>query len=779
LSMQLNSLTEISHTKEEFRGTWIATVHNLDWPKSNEPEKQRSELITLLDELKKTGINAVVFQVRNECDALYHSPYEPWSYWLTKEQGTPPDPFYDPLEFAIEEAHKRGMELHAWFNPYRAVNSVGSHPLHPNHVSQWSPNWLLDFGTIKLLDPGLPDVREYVTSVVLDVVERYDVDGIHFDDYFYPYPNSNTGFPGITNEDDNTYANYSRGFTDRGDWRRDNINLLIEMVYNGIQSKKPFVKFGISPFGIWKNGTPPGIVGLDAYNRIYCDAVAWLDKQIVDYLTPQLYWPFGGGQDYGKLLPWWATQTNGRHLISGNGAYRIDNWSNNEMPNQIRLNRQTNNVKGNIFYRATNVLANLNGFTDSLKTNLYRYPAIAPVMPWKETVPPNKPQNATYEQITELTSEKLVWDIPATASDGDSAFKYVVYRFENSEIGQEDIDDARNILGIVGTKSFSLQIPPDNTSQFYYAIASLDRNSNESILSNIISIEPPVTPVLTYPTNYEQNQPPEITLSWFTQSNAISYIVQISPDSTFNPLFMLEESSVTDTFKTIATLDGMEKYFWRVKAGNAGGHSTFSEVYRFETGFPASPILSLPANESIDVPTIPVLSWDETAGATSYCLQVSKLMSFNQTSIILDTCEIADTTFSGFSLDPNSLYYWRLSASNSIGVSKWSEVYRFQTGEITGIAENSLQPTEFRLLQSYPNPFNASVTIPFYLPRQSRVVLKIYDALGREVAFILDKTLMQGFHNYTFNANDLASGNYYSRLFVDDRVLVGKMLLLK
>ncbi|HEX9972655.1 MAG TPA: family 10 glycosylhydrolase, partial [bacterium] len=272
---------------------------NLDWPSSPSlnPDRQRSELVSTLDQLRAVGINAIFFQVRPECDAFYQSTYEPWSYFLTGKQGKAPSPFYDPLEFAISEAHKRGMELHAWFNPYRAIREIGSFQIDSTHVTVRHPDWAIQIGNFKFLNPGLPMVREHVTAVIIDVARRYDIDGIHFDDYFYPYPPNN-----ITNEDDQTFANYSRGFTGRGDWRRDNVNLFIEMVYDTIQAIKPYVKFGVSPFGIWKNGVPSGITGLDAYSAIYADAVTWFNKQIVDYVAPQLYWAFGGGQDYGKLL---------------------------------------------------------------------------------------------------------------------------------------------------------------------------------------------------------------------------------------------------------------------------------------------------------------------------------------------------------------------------------------------------------------------------------------------------------------------------------------------
>ena len=304
--------------KRELRGDWIATVTNIDWPNSTIPETQRQQLITLLNGLKDININAIMFQIRPECDALYQSNIEPWSRWLTGSQGTPPSPFYDPLEFAIDEAHKRGMELHAWFNPYRAERSVGNYPLSPMHVINQHPDWILQVGNVKFLNPGLQEVRDYVTSVFMDVARRYDVDGIHIDDYFY--------VEGITNQDAATFINYPRGFTNLGDWRRDNVNILIKEINDSLMSVKPWIKWGVSPRGIWRDGVPPGIIGNDNYSTIYCDAMAWLHDKSIDYINPQLYWTFGGGQDYAKLMPWWADSAgaNDRHMYVGHAVYRIN-----------------------------------------------------------------------------------------------------------------------------------------------------------------------------------------------------------------------------------------------------------------------------------------------------------------------------------------------------------------------------------------------------------------------------------------------------------------------
>ena len=471
--------------KREVRAVWIATVANLDWPSSRtaSTQTQKNELISILNDLKQTGINMVVFQIRTECDALYDSPYDPWSYWLTGQQGSPPSPFYDPLQFACDEAHKRNIEIHAWFNPYRAEKTVGSYSIHPSHVTIQHPDWDIQIGTFKFLNPGLPPVREYVAKVITDVVRRYDIDGIHFDDYFYPYPPNN-----ITNEDASTFANYSRGFTNIGDWRRDNVNLLVESIYDSINCYKPWVKFGISPFGIWKNNVPPGIVGTSSYFDIYCDPIAWLNGQYIDYVNPQLYWQIGGPQDYSLLMPWWASVSNNRHIYTGHALYKMSgswNWPASEIANQIRLNRQEPNVEGSVFFRTDFILWNTKGIADTLGNNFYYYPALSPTMAWKDSILPSSPQTL----IASSTDQgiELQWSAPGTASDGDTAKWYVVYRFLQQD--SIDIENPLYIQSIIQGNTFDYL---DNTAvlneSYAYLVTSLDKLQNESLPSNQANI---------------------------------------------------------------------------------------------------------------------------------------------------------------------------------------------------------------------------------------------------------------------------------------------------
>lgn len=482
--------------KHEFRGAWIATVINLDWPTSRtaSPQVQQDQLVAMLDALKAAGINAVFFQIRAESDALYASSIEPWSYWLTGAQGQPPEPFYDPLTFAIDEAHQRGMELHAWFNPFRAVRGSG-YPNADNHVSQTHPEWILSFGdagSLKILDPGQPAVHDYVTTVIMDVVRRYDVDGVHFDDYFYPYPPNQ-----ITDEDDATFEVHNRGFTDRGDWRRDNINRFVAQVYDSIQAVRPEVAFGISPFGIWRNGVPAGIVGMDAYDVIYADATAWLDAGTIDYVVPQLYWPFGGGQDYARLASWWSFTAFGQHLYTGHGLYRASRstfsgtlFAANEVPRQVRYNRGDPGIRGSVFFRAKNLTQYTSkGFADSLRANLYHHPALTPPMDWKDQTPPDVPLGLTYTWAGE-DAVRLSWSPPPAKTGRAGLERYALYRIRSAELPDFDeaLADATNLLAVTGTTSYTDR-PGQADEPYYYVVTSVSPNSIESAPSNSISLE--------------------------------------------------------------------------------------------------------------------------------------------------------------------------------------------------------------------------------------------------------------------------------------------------
>lgn len=470
--------------KHEFRGTWIATVSNLDWPSSRglSTAQQQAEMIGLLDGLQAAGINVVMFQIRPESDALFESPYEPWSYFLSGTQGVAPNPYYDPLTFTIAEAHKRGIEVHAWFNPYRVWMSARDYVRDPSSPYLAKPDWLLTVNNaITVLDPGIPDVRAWVIEVIRDVVARYDVDGVHFDDYFYPYPPNS-----VTNEDWGTYATYKGSFTNVDIWRSYNVNMLVRGVWEMIQAEAPDVKFGISPFGIWKSGTPPGIIGLSGATDLHADAVNWMSQGWLDYLTPQLYWAFGGNQDYGLLAPWWAEQMNGRHLYPGHGLYRSDPstfsgtlFSSSEIPNQVRFNRQ-HGIPGSVFFRAENItLYWSKGFADTLKTDLYRHRALTPIMPWKDLRSPGAPTDLTADAVG--TEVSLTWRPPSPDGWSVEPRFYSVYRTRG--VAQPDwaavISDPANLVTVTGDTTW-VDNPEDSDDPYWYSVHAVSANSVES-----------------------------------------------------------------------------------------------------------------------------------------------------------------------------------------------------------------------------------------------------------------------------------------------------------
>ena len=375
--------------KPEFRGVWVATVDNIDWPaKGNfNSDSQKAEFIRLLDMHQRNGINAMIVQVRPAADALYPSQYEPWSEWLTGKQGKPPVPYYDPLEFMIAETHKRKMAFHAWMNPYRAEFTTGVSTISATHITRLHPDWFLPYGDKKYFDPGNKAVQQYVAAVVKDVVSRYAVDGVHFDDYFYPYRIAGKEFP-----DNTSYLQYGNGLK-KDDWRRSNTDSIIAMLSRIIKSVNKTCVFGISPFGIWRNADKDPINGSKTngaasnYDDLYANILLWLKNGWIDYVAPQLYWEFGHPKaPYNLLLDWWNNHTYGRHCYIGLGIYKANinkAWrEHTQLTRQIDSLRSKPNIQGMIFFSSINFETNPNGWSDSLRLHYFKESAKLPVMEW-------------------------------------------------------------------------------------------------------------------------------------------------------------------------------------------------------------------------------------------------------------------------------------------------------------------------------------------------------------------------------------------------------------
>ncbi len=551
--------------KHEFRGVWLSTVANIDWPqdKNDSEAKKQADLNDFLDTLKNSGINAVLFQVRPACDAMYDSPYEPWSYWFsgTQGEGPSPDSLWDPLEFAVEEAHKRGMELHAWVNPYRVVKDPemvdSSYYLDENNVYKKHPDWVLKFKSVYILDPGLEAVREYILNVFMDIVNRYDIDGLHMDDYFYPYEK-------ITNEDSLTFENESRGFESIDDWRRDNINLLVQAVSDSIDEVKPWVKWGISPFGIYRPNVPEGIEGFDAWSVLYCDPLAWLKAGSVDYITPQCYWQFGGGQDYGKLIPYWASQAKKykRHFYPGQAMYRAgtDRFPQGEIPRQIRLNRETDGCQGSVFFTANNFFQNPKNTVDTLKIDLYANPALWPVYSHQKGKFVKSP--AVYAE--RIGDEKIMLSWEADPE----AWGYVIYRSKS----QKDLGrSGTSILDIITDGEGHY---PDLTNeQWFYAVSALNFYKQESTPAYAVyDFVAPRRPFIG-----SQAKGWWVPFVWEAYPQAEHYHIQVATDKDFS--FVVYEERLLPRNRLNKQLPKGYTYYWRIKADNT---EEWSPVWTFK-----------------------------------------------------------------------------------------------------------------------------------------------------------------------------------------------------
>ena len=456
--------------KREFRGAWIQCVNGQF--KGMGTERMQKTLTYQLDELKKDGCNVIIFQVRPECDALYESSIEPWSYYLTGEQGSRPYPYWDPLQWMIEQCHKRGMELHAWINPYRAKTKA-AHVNAVNHVVVQHPEWTFQYDGLTLLNPALKQCRDYICQVVKDIVDRYDVDGLHIDDYFYPYPVPGVAIPDKANFQANNY-----GLENQGDWRRLNVNLFIEQLYQTVHSAKPWVKVGISPFGIYRNqkNDPNGsrTNGLQNYDDLYADVLLWDREGWMDYCVPQLYWEIGNkAADYEELIHWWNANITKSDLYIGEDIERTAKF--NQMARKMDLHGMMPRVKGTVLWYAKAAVDNVGNYGTKLRTNYWRYPALQPTMKSIDSKAPKKPRKV---QVIDVEGQKvLFWTAPKGEGWKDAAVKYAVYRFNQGE--KVDINNTSKLVAITGETHYELPAAEEG-SRCVYAVTALDRVQNES-----------------------------------------------------------------------------------------------------------------------------------------------------------------------------------------------------------------------------------------------------------------------------------------------------------
>ena len=473
--------------KYEFRAAWVASVDNIDWPskKGLPVDSQKVEFLRLLDMHKRNGMNAVVVQVRPAADAFYASPYEPWSEWLTGVQGKAPDPYYDPLTWMIEETHRRGMEFHAWCNPYRAVKTIGRSSVAADHITRKHPSWFVRFENTLYFDPGNKEVQQYVTMVIRDLVRRYDIDAVHFDDYFYPYDIVEGGakdFP-----DNSTYVRYGGGMS-IGDWRRSNVDSVILMIGRAIKEEKAYCKFGVSPFAIWRNRSqdPEGSEtsgGVTDYDNLYANILLWLKRGWVDYVVPQIYFDFDQPRaPFGPLLDWWAKHSYGRHCYIGLGIYkafeRNPKWHDpNQIPRQIRAMRTYPEVQGAVYFSSSSFNTNPFGWCDSLHNNYYNYPALIPPMPWIDSARPHDP--LFHIEYNRNDGTGTAWLSKGIATD--SLRGYAIYQADSATINIDSIH-ASAFIPYDPVAEYIVHLPPaeEKGPVHYYFVTAISRNNVES-----------------------------------------------------------------------------------------------------------------------------------------------------------------------------------------------------------------------------------------------------------------------------------------------------------
>ncbi len=704
--------------KRELRSAWVATVANIDWPRyehRNNPDAQKADLIRMLDLFSAMHMNSIFLQVRPECDALYQSAFEPWSRFLTWTQGD--DPGYDPLGFALEEAHKRGIELHVWLNPYRinASSSDGGNYYDPSHVYIKHPEWAIAYSSgRKILNPGKPEVISYIGSIVRDIVTHYSVDGVHFDDYFYAYE----GTPAAL--DATEYEEFGGGMS-LGDWRRDNVNRMVDTVYSVIQDVNPSIRFGVSPFGIYRDGVPDGIIGFDAYNGIYCDPLAWLRNRSVDYLTPQLYWPTGGAQDFETLVNWWADSLYhyDRHLYPGQGSYRLSAdpglkkgilpddclhesksymdlylsqmevqalkgtgdpvapWTLGEIGNQIDFIRSNlaKNGLGSVFFSAKD-FSRVEGLAEYLMDHKYTHPTLMPEMTWKADDTPDSLQNIRFGIID--SAFYLLWD-PGPIS-GERVAVYV-----SDAVTDPDsiISEPRNLQMV----TFQQMIPLSDlvfSTGSRIALTTISSTGRESVptASLELALDMPMAE-LTYPENGDTLIRKD-SLRWVADLTNPRFQVQIATSAMFNNIIYTSPwiNRFDFPLDTLG-LDGEMPYFWRVRAKDTI-YGPFSEARQFITGYPAEPLYLSPENLAQNVSTKPTIRWLSSPLTNEVEVEISKNSEFNPKDAESSFQASGGVGTLTSELEKETWYYIRIRGTNKFGSSAYSTFATFKTtaGEI-------------------------------------------------------------------------------------------------
>ena len=775
----------------EVRAVWLTSVYNIDWPHSTavSPINQQNRLRQMLDVLQETNINTVLFQVRPNADALYQSAYEPWSQWITGTRGN--EPAYDPLALVIYEANKRGMEVHAWLNPYRFENTAGQYSGLPGDYSQTHPELIFTHSGRTYFDPGNPATTQLLKEIIADLITNYDLDGVVFDDYFYP-----SGMP--LSADQETYETYgtlefvSQWYNDltRGNFRRSSVNNMIREVNDTIKAINPNMVFGVSPAGIysmqasaathWGTTLPPGISGNDNYNTIYCDPLAWLHDGSVDYLSPQLYWPIGGSQDYLTLVEWWGQECErkGRHCYPSVGSYRLPpdaktfpNWETipyflgelrnllmlkdgvldkttytlQEIENQILANRDNehNNVFGTIFFSTRDLTSRVPSLAPFLAEGVFAETAVFPYLEW---LPPIQPGAPLISEIGAIGEDP---DALAMTIKNSPASRFLLYGWEQmpTKINPEDADFMQVIFG----KNFSLFYPGNNN---YFAVGEFLPNRELGNISGTYSfayldpveITSPVNETICDLHNFSWTQIPESTayqLIIGTQQNP-GVAVYTSPEITQN--FYALPSGI---------LSGQQNYVFRVKALSPEGVS-WSAPESFSTGYPVSTVINAPTDGAVNVNMTTTLQWNSVPGVEFYHVQVATNLSFDEENLVVDQEPVNQNIFSVNLEQANTQHFVRVRAADACGYSVWSPVNSFTTGQGTFIED--IRP---HVLRVFPNPARESCKVNYPVLVGERTI-KWYNTGGQ---LLKEEIRKDNTTSDSFDLTSLPSGVYTVHIY--------------
>ena len=692
--------------KREMRSAWVATVWRLDWPEnviyttgsSSEINKQKASMTRLLDSLQVNNMNAINFQVRSRCDAMYKSSYEPWSSDLVSSRGM--DPGWDPLEWVVEECHKRGMECHAWVNPYRYESQIGQWTLATDY-RKTHPEWLLDVGEASILNPGLPEVTDQIVKVIREIVQNYDIDGVLFDDYFYLQ-----GTPTDSSGDGDQYAAYVEGggTLSHGDWRRDNVNRMVDAVYQMIQEEKPWVRFGISPAGVScttqahaaKYGITPCTSGSDwQYSGIYSDPIAWIANHSLDYISPQVYWTIGySSADFSIITPWWADVAAkfNRHFYTSHSISSLtassksttmsmreatisdainqvkasgpNSTSFEEFANEVRLNRSCSKdgAPGAIFYSCKYLYKTAPLFAHYLKTTVFNTQALVPAMTWKPGYNPGNVKNLSR------SGNNLNWT-------GYDNVRYTIYAVPTSVAIENFAKEPEYLLGTSYATTYA--IPSNKQSGYNYAVCVLDRYGNEyAPMFAGVAAKDMETPTLTFPANGSEVEMP-MEFKWESVANATNYILEIANDAEFKSLLYTMECNSTSCPSTAFDKLPNQKLYWRVRACGNGYNDGVSAIWSFTaTTFE----ITTPENGAAGVSLTPTIAWNIPNRKVT--VEIATKPEFTEASMVhTASCNASPYTVPETVLGGCTSYYVRLAYENA-GEQKYTETIAFTTLEV-------------------------------------------------------------------------------------------------